>query len=38
MDKGLGEPVTDYALLDESKMSYKHITEFALDDFLDINE
>ena len=33
MIKDIGEPITDYALLDESKMSYKHITEFVLDDF-----
>ncbi|WP_282030572.1 hypothetical protein [Winogradskyella eximia] len=37
MIKDLGKPITDYALLNESKISYEHITEFVLDDFLDID-
>lgn len=37
MINDLGKPITNYALLNESKISYKHITEFVMDDFLDIN-
>ena len=37
MINDLGKPITNYVLLNESKISYKHITEFVMDDFLDIN-
>jgi len=38
MINDLGKPITEYTLLDESKISYKHITEFVMDDFFDIKE
>ncbi|WP_304144572.1 hypothetical protein [Mesoflavibacter zeaxanthinifaciens] len=37
MINDLGKPITNYTLLNESKISYKHITEFVMDDFLDIS-
>lgn len=34
----LGQPITDYKKLDKSKLNYKKITEFFLDDFKDLKK